>query len=150
MWLNNCDVRICKTSSFKRIYIGVNPCKKRSEPKDKRDSRMEFQWLWMSAATLLACYIFVNKVMWNLNGWYYDLKFKNKQYPLPPGDMGWPLVGNLWPFFKYFLSGRAEMFIDNIVLKYFSFSLSFCLCFSLLICWFNYTFESLIFSIVIS
>ncbi|KEH29236.1 cytochrome P450 family 88 protein [Medicago truncatula] len=79
---------------------------------------MEFQWLWMYAATLFACYIFVNKVMWNLNEWYYDLKFKNQQNPLPPGDMGWPLVGNLWPFFKYFLSGRAEMFIDNIVLKF--------------------------------
>ncbi|KEH28510.1 beta-amyrin 11-oxidase-like protein [Medicago truncatula] len=79
---------------------------------------MELQWLWMFAATLLTCYIFVSKVMRNLNGWYYDLKFKNKQYPLPPGDMGWPFIGNLWTFFKYFSSGRGETFINNIVHKF--------------------------------
>lgn len=87
---------------------------------------MELQWFWMFAATLLACYIFVSKVMRNLNGWYYDLIFKNKQYPLPPGDMGWPLIGNLWSFFKYFYSGRGEMFINNIIFKSLSFSLIFC------------------------
>jgi len=98
---------------------------------------MELQWFWMSAATLLACYIFVSKVMRNLNGWYYHLKFKSKQYPLPPGDMGWPFIGNLWSFFKYFSSGRGEIFINNIVLKSLSFSLSFWLCFSLIFFLYN-------------
>ncbi|XP_045792051.1 beta-amyrin 11-oxidase-like [Trifolium pratense] len=79
---------------------------------------MKFQWFWMYAATLLACYIFVNKVLRNLNDWYYDLKLRKRQYPLPPGDMGWPLIGNLWPFFKYFSSGRRDMFINNIFLRY--------------------------------
>lgn len=81
---------------------------------------MEFQWFWMSASTILAIffYIFVRKVVRNLNEWYYDLKFRNKQFPLPPGDMGWPLIGNLWPFFKYFSSGRRDIFINNIILRY--------------------------------
>jgi len=106
-------------------------------PKDQRNSRMKFQWFWMSVTTLLACYVFVSKVMKNLNGWYYDLKFKNKQYPLPPGDMGWPCIGNLWTFFKYFSSGRRETFINDIVLKSLSFSLSFWLCFSLIFFFYN-------------
>jgi ent-kaurenoic acid monooxygenase len=70
---------------------------------------------------LLACYIFTNKFVRNFNEWYYNLKFGNKEYPLPPGDMGWPIIGNLWHFFKSFSSGQPDTFIENIVLKYISF-----------------------------
>jgi len=83
---------------------------------------MQFQWFfWMFAAcTMLAIflYILVSIVVRNLNEWYYDLKFRNKQFPLPPGDMGWPLIGNLWPFFKYFSSGRRDIFINNIIRRW--------------------------------
>nr|BAN15043.1 putative cytochrome P450 monooxygenase CYP88D7 [Astragalus sinicus] len=79
---------------------------------------MDLEWFWVSAATLLALYIFVNKVVRNLNGWYYDLKFRNKEYPLPPGDMGWPLIGNLFSFYKHFSSGHPDSFINNFVLRY--------------------------------
>ncbi|KAK2406897.1 beta-amyrin 11-oxidase [Trifolium repens] len=76
------------------------------------------QWFWMSVATLLALYIFAIKVVRNLNDWYYDFKMRNKEYPLPPGDMGWPFIGNLWPFYKYFSSNNPDTFINNIVHKY--------------------------------
>jgi hypothetical protein len=83
------------------------------------------QWFWMSAATLLALYIFAIKVVRNLNDWYYDFKMRNKEYPLPPGNMGWPFIGNLWPFYKYFSSNNPDTFINNIVHKSLSFSPSF-------------------------
>ncbi|WJX91911.1 hypothetical protein P8452_73627 [Trifolium repens] len=79
---------------------------------------MEMQWVYISIATLLACYVFVNKFVRNFNGWYYHLKLRNKEYPLPPGDMGWPLIGNLLSFYKDFSSGQPNSFITNLFLKY--------------------------------
>nr|QRC76241.1 cytochrome P450 88D15 [Glycyrrhiza pallidiflora] len=79
---------------------------------------MEEQWVCMSFATLLVCYIFASKFVRNLNGWYYDVKLRRKEYPLPPGDMGWPLIGNLLSFIKHFSSGHPNSFINNLVLKY--------------------------------
>ncbi|XP_045788344.1 beta-amyrin 11-oxidase [Trifolium pratense] len=79
---------------------------------------MAMKLVYISIATLLACYIFVNKFVRNFNGWYYNLKLRNKEYPLPPGDMGWPLIGNLIPFIKDFSSGQPDSFITNLILKY--------------------------------
>ncbi|CAJ1949503.1 unnamed protein product, partial [Sphenostylis stenocarpa] len=53
--------------------------------------------------------------MKRLNGWYYDLRLGNKHHLLPPGDMGWPLIGNLFPFIKHFLSAHPDSFINNLV-----------------------------------
>ncbi|XP_061362725.1 beta-amyrin 11-oxidase-like [Gastrolobium bilobum] len=79
---------------------------------------MELHWVLMSAITILGSYLFVKKFVRRLNGWYYDLKLRNKQYPLPPGDMGWPLIGNLLAFFEAFKSGHPNSFINNLVSKY--------------------------------
>ncbi|XP_004510263.1 beta-amyrin 11-oxidase-like [Cicer arietinum] len=79
---------------------------------------MKMEWVYMCIATLLACYIFVNKIVKNLNGWYYTLKLRNKDYPLPPGHMGWPLIGNLFTFIQDFSSGQPDSFITNLILKY--------------------------------
>ncbi|XP_027336880.1 beta-amyrin 11-oxidase-like [Abrus precatorius] len=79
---------------------------------------MELNWFWMSAATLLTCYVLVFQFLRKLNGWYYNLRVMNKQYPLPPGDMGWPLIGTLSTFMKDFLSGRPDSFINSLVSRY--------------------------------
>lgn len=76
------------------------------------------QWVYISTAALFACYVFVNKFLRRFNGWYYHLKLRNKEYPLPPGDMGWPLIGNLLSFNKNFSSGQPDSFTTNLILKY--------------------------------
>ncbi|RDX68842.1 Beta-amyrin 11-oxidase, partial [Mucuna pruriens] len=70
---------------------------------------MELCWVWMSASTLLACYVFVDKFVRRLNG---------NNTLLPPGDMGWPLIGNLIPCMIALSSGRVDSFINNFVSKY--------------------------------
>jgi len=80
------------------------------------------QWFYISTAAVFACYLFVNKFLRRINGWYYHLKLRNKEYPLPPGDMGWPLIGNLLSFIKNFSSGQPDSFTTNLILKYLSFS----------------------------
>ncbi|XP_027907219.1 beta-amyrin 11-oxidase-like [Vigna unguiculata] len=79
---------------------------------------MGLSWVWMIVATLLACYIFVKKIVRKSNEWYYDMKLGNKHGLLPPGHMGWPLIGNIIPFIKYFNSGHPDSFINNLVSKY--------------------------------
>jgi len=85
---------------------------------------MELSWVWMIVVTLMAYYVFVKKIVRKLNGWYYDMKLGNKHGLLPPGDMGWPLIGNLIPFFKDFSSGHPDSFVNNFVFKSKSFLLS--------------------------
>ncbi|XP_016433147.1 (21S)-21-acetyl-1-hydroxy-apo-melianone synthase CYP88A164-like [Nicotiana tabacum] len=35
------------------------------------------------------------------NGWYYSIKFSSKKYIIPPGEMGWPFIGNTFFFFSF-------------------------------------------------
>lgn len=77
---------------------------------------MKMQWFYICTATLFACYV-LTKLVRRFNGWYYHLKLRNKQYPLPPGDMGWPLIGNLFTLIQDFKNGQPDSFITNIMLK---------------------------------
>jgi hypothetical protein len=71
-------------------------------------------WVW-AFATLLACYFCLNNFVWRLNEWYYNMKVRKKQYPLPPGHLGWPLIGNMLAFVKDFKSGHPDSFINNLI-----------------------------------
>jgi len=105
----------------------VDPFTKEKQKFYKRkigDTKMEIHWIWIIFATLLGCYNFADKIVRNLNEWYYDFKLRKREHmhPLPPGDMGWPIIGNMWPFFKHFSSGHPDEFVNDIVLKSLSFS----------------------------
>ncbi|XP_038708529.1 beta-amyrin 11-oxidase-like [Tripterygium wilfordii] len=53
-------------------------------------------------------------LMKNANELYYCLRKKN----LPPGDMGWPLIGNTLSFSRAFNSANPESFLENLVSRY--------------------------------
>ena len=43
-------------------------------------------------------------ILKNVNWWIHERSLGDKQYSLPPGDMGLPIIGNMWSFlmaFKY-------------------------------------------------
>ncbi|WJX16798.1 hypothetical protein P8452_06787 [Trifolium repens] len=46
------------------------------------------------------------------------MKVRKKQYPLPPGHLGWPLIGNMLAFIKDFKSGHPDSFINNLISRY--------------------------------
>lgn len=54
-------------------------------------------------------------VLKNLNWWLYESKLGVKQYSLPPGDMGWPFIGNMWSFLRAFKSKDPDSFISSFV-----------------------------------
>lgn len=59
-------------------------------------------------------------VVGRLNSWYYEvLKLGNKRFCLPPGDLGWPYIGNMMSFDKAFTSSNPDNFYHSYVSRYF-------------------------------
>ncbi|KAF7828544.1 beta-amyrin 11-oxidase-like [Senna tora] len=75
-------------------------------------------WFWMLGGAL-GVYIFVFGIVRNINQWVYAERVKHKvSHPLPPGHMGWPLLGNFLSFVTAFKSPNPESFINNLVSRY--------------------------------
>ena len=72
-------------------------------------------------AVLLATYVFLFGFVKKLNEWRYVSSLGEKKHSLPPGDMGWPIFGNMGSFLKAFRSKDPDTFIYNLVKRSFSF-----------------------------
>ncbi|XP_006366925.2 ent-kaurenoic acid oxidase 2-like isoform X2 [Solanum tuberosum] len=57
-------------------------------------------------------------VLKRANGWFFTMKFSSKKCELPPGDMGWPLVGNMLFFFQSFKDGNLGSFVSYFVTRF--------------------------------
>ncbi|KAF3633243.1 hypothetical protein FXO37_27134 [Capsicum annuum] len=61
----------------------------------------------------------IYSVLKRVNDWYYSFKFSSKEYNVPPGDMGWPFIGNMLFFFRSFkLGGDLGTFIAYFVTRF--------------------------------
>ncbi|XP_057762256.1 beta-amyrin 11-oxidase-like isoform X1 [Arachis stenosperma] len=73
-------------------------------------------WL-MVIVGLLGGYAFVFGLLRRINNWYYVWRVGKTKYPLPPGDLGWPFLGNMPSFLKAFNSD-PDSFIHNLLSRY--------------------------------
>jgi hypothetical protein len=39
-------------------------------------------------------------------------------FNIPPGHLGWPLIGNMLAFIKDFKSGHPDSFINNLISRF--------------------------------
>ncbi|TYJ23211.1 hypothetical protein E1A91_A08G175900v1 [Gossypium mustelinum] len=69
-------------------------------------------------AVLLGTYVIVFGFLKKINEWCYVSSLGEKKHSLPPGDMGWPIIGNMWSFLKVFRSNDPDTFIYNLVKRY--------------------------------
>ncbi|KAL2251278.1 UNVERIFIED_CONTAM: Ent-kaurenoic acid oxidase 1 [Sesamum indicum] len=63
-------------------------------------------------------FLIVKWVLRSLNCWYYERKLGERRYDLPPGDLGWPFIGNMWSFLRAFKSRKPESFISSFVSRF--------------------------------
>ncbi|XP_047182886.1 ent-kaurenoic acid oxidase 2-like [Vigna umbellata] len=71
-------------------------------------------WLLYVFGALLVLRFLLRNVNWFL----YEQKLGEKQYFLPPGHMGWPLIGNMWSFFSALKTNNPESFMDSFYTRY--------------------------------
>lgn len=84
---------------------------------------MELDLLWLILAIAAGSYIIVYAFVRRVNEWYHVSKLGEKRHFLPPGDMGWPFLGNMPSFLRAYRSNNPETFIDSIVERCEPFSL---------------------------
>ncbi|XWS74697.1 hypothetical protein CRYUN_Cryun01aG0020200 [Craigia yunnanensis] len=78
---------------------------------------MGSMWMVVLLATW-AGFAFVKWILERVNCWVYETQLGNKQYSLPPGDLGWPFIGNMWSFLRAFRSNDPDSFIRSFVSRF--------------------------------
>ncbi|CAK8531469.1 unnamed protein product [Lathyrus sativus] len=79
---------------------------------------LEMGSMWVVLVAIGAALFVLRSILKNVNWWLYESKLGVKQYSLPPGDMGWPFIGNMWSFLRAFKSKDPDSFISSIVARY--------------------------------
>lgn len=77
--------------------------------------------MWYFAAVAMAAAVLavvVDAVVRRAHAWWWTAWLgAGRRARLPPGDMGWPLVGGMWAFLRAFKSGKPNSFIDSFVTR---------------------------------
>ncbi|KAI5446707.1 ent-kaurenoic acid oxidase 2 [Lathyrus oleraceus] len=74
--------------------------------------------LWFIFGAIAGALLVLRSLLKNVNWFLYEAKLGDKQYSLPPGDMGWPIIGNMWSFLRAFKSSKPDSFMDSIVKRF--------------------------------
>lgn len=74
--------------------------------------------LLLVLSLLLTTYVFLFGFLKKVNDWYYISMMGENKHLLPPGTMGWPLIGNMWSYIKAYRAQNPDSFISNLVTRY--------------------------------
>ena len=70
--------------------------------------------LWAAIAAVLV--VVIDTVVRRAHGWVREASLgAARRARLPPGDMGWPVVGAMWAFLRAFKSGNPDSFIGSFI-----------------------------------
>ncbi|KAK4270518.1 hypothetical protein QN277_023547 [Acacia crassicarpa] len=70
------------------------------------------------AAAIFGGFMMLRWLLKNVNWWIHERPLGDKQHTLPPGNMGLPIIGNMWSFLLAFKSGRPDSYVESFVKKY--------------------------------
>ncbi|XP_039167236.1 ent-kaurenoic acid oxidase 2 [Eucalyptus grandis] len=72
----------------------------------------------VALAVLIVAYGFIFGVLKRVNEWIYVSRLGEKRASLPPGDMGWPLVGKMRSFLRAFRSDDPDSFLSTFISRF--------------------------------
>ncbi|KAK9065389.1 hypothetical protein SSX86_016772 [Deinandra increscens subsp. villosa] len=79
---------------------------------------MELDMGWY-VGILLGVVLIMKWGLKSVNIWIYERDLgKTKRALLPPGDFGWPFIGNMWSFLQAFKSSDPDSFISGFVHRF--------------------------------
>ena len=82
---------------------------------------MELGMMWVAFGAILGGVLWVLR---RANSWVYERKLGEKRFSLPPGDLGWPFIGNMWSFLRAFKSTDPDSFLSSFITRYDHYPLS--------------------------
>ncbi|GMJ01813.1 ENT-KAURENOIC ACID OXYDASE 1, cytochrome P450, family 88, subfamily A, polypeptide 3 [Hibiscus trionum] len=81
-------------------------------------NNVDSELVWLVLAAVVGAYVFLSGFPKKINEWYYVIRLGKKHSSLPPGDMGWPFIGNMISFVRAFRSHDPDSFTNNLVHRY--------------------------------
>ncbi|XP_011010022.1 PREDICTED: ent-kaurenoic acid oxidase 1-like isoform X1 [Populus euphratica] len=79
---------------------------------------MESGSIWVVLAVMFGGLGVGKWILKKVNWWWYEAELGEKQYSLPPGDLGWPFIGNMWSFLRAFKFSDPDSFMRTFINKY--------------------------------
>ncbi|KAF5446075.1 hypothetical protein F2P56_031734 [Juglans regia] len=79
---------------------------------------MELGIIWTVVLCILGARVALRWLLKNTNWWLHETRLGERQYSLPPGDLGWPFLGNMWSFLRAFKSNDPDSFISSFVSRF--------------------------------
>ncbi|KAK7363236.1 hypothetical protein VNO77_05370 [Canavalia gladiata] len=73
---------------------------------------MDMSCMWMVLVGFVALLV-IRSLLKSANWLLYESHLGMKRYSLPPGDLGWPIIGNMWSFLRAFKSAHPDSFISS-------------------------------------
>ncbi|XP_059435044.1 ent-kaurenoic acid oxidase 1-like [Corylus avellana] len=79
---------------------------------------MELGSIWVVLFCSFGALVALKWLLKNANWWLHETQLGDRQYSLPPGDLGWPFIGNMWSFLRAFKSHDPDSFISSFVSRF--------------------------------
>ncbi|XP_059637426.1 ent-kaurenoic acid oxidase 2-like [Cornus florida] len=76
-------------------------------------------FIWVVLVAIFGGLLALRWLLKSVNVWFYETyKLGDKRFSLPPGDLGWPFIGNMWSFLRAFKSTDPDSFMSSFVTRF--------------------------------